>query len=127
MQLSQPLDVGRLSQRIVNHRPLASSEFQIHPHRLQNRQEIAEDDRRIHAQPADRGEHHLGCEAWIFAQLHEADFLSHASVFWQIAAGLPHQPDGSPLHGLAPAGSHHERLTEAIGGYNRCHAGSITR
>ena len=59
-ELPDPRHIPRRADRIVDHRTLASGELQIEPHRLEDREEIAEDDRRVDPQPVHRREHHLG-------------------------------------------------------------------
>ena len=46
-ELPDPRHIPRRADRIVDHRTLASGELQIEPHRLEDREEIAENDRRI--------------------------------------------------------------------------------
>jgi hypothetical protein len=99
----------------VDHRPLARGELEFEPHRFEQRQEVAEDDRRIDPEPLDRGNHHFGGEPRRLAEFEKPDLRPDLPVFRQIPAGLPHQPDGRPLDRLAAAGFEQERLLAGIG------------
>ena len=56
-QLRHAIHVGRFSYRIVNHGAFALFIFQIEAHRLQDRQQIRKDNRRVHSQSLDRRHH----------------------------------------------------------------------
>ena len=114
LQLMEPLHVGRFSKRIVDHRALPHRELKIHAHRLEDGEQIAEDDRRIDTEPVDRGDHHFRRQSRILHQPHEVNLLPHAAVFRQVAARLSHQPHGRAFHRLAAAGPHEQRLTATI-------------
>ena len=94
---------------VVDHRPFAVGELEVEPHRLEDREEVAEDDRRIDAEPCDGRDHHLGGEPRRLAQFEEADLVADGPVFGEVAAGLPHQPDGGPFHRLHAARPEQER------------------
>ena len=71
-QLEDAIDVGRRADGVVDHRPFALGEIQLQAHRLQDRQQVGEDDRRIDAQPLDGGTHDLAAELRVLAQLEKA-------------------------------------------------------
>jgi hypothetical protein len=114
-ELADPAHVPRLADGVVDYRPLAGGELQLEAHRLEDRQQVAEDDRRIDAEPLHGGDHHLGREPRVLAQLHEAHLLAHRPVLGEVAARLPHQPDRRPLDRLAATGPHHQGATARIG------------
>ena len=68
-QLDHAVDIGRLAHRVVNHRPFALRELEVHAHRLEDRQQIGEHDRRVDAQPLDGRAHDLAAQLRIAAQL----------------------------------------------------------
>ena len=109
VEFEHPADVVRRPHGVVDHRALAVGELEIEPHRLEDREQVAEDDRGIDAEPLDRGDHHLGAEPRILAELEEADRVADGPVFGEIAARLPHQPDGRAFHRLEAAGPQQER------------------
>ena len=111
-----PIQIGRLTHRIVDHRSLAGREFEVEPHRFEDRQQVAEDDGCIDAEPLDRGDHHLGGEAGCLAEFQEAHVLADGPVLRQIPACLPHQPDRRAFHRFAPARAHEQSLLAGIGG-----------
>jgi len=115
VELREPAHVCRRPDRVVDHRAPRQPRIEIHPHRFENWQQIAEDDRRIDPEAVDRREHHFGRQPRVFAEFEKPDLLADGPVFGQVAAGLPHQPDGRPLHGLQAAGPHHGRLPAALG------------
>ena len=97
-------DLGRIIQRLEP-RTLADLEAHGAAERIGDHQNVGEDDRRIEAEPADRLQRHLGGQFRIEAEIEEAAGLgAHLAIFRQIAAGLPHHPDGRD--GLPLAGEH---------------------
>ena len=56
----------------------------------------------------------------VAAQIEERSPLADAPVFGQVTTGLPHQPDGGAVHGLAAT-----RAQEALGGIEAIHIGGI--
>ena len=62
-QFAHAIDIAGRAHGIMDHRPFAVRELQIKTHRLQNGQQIGENDRRIDADAIDRGDHHLGAQA----------------------------------------------------------------
>ena len=116
-EFQQAIDVGGRADRIVQHRPLAGRELQVDAHRFEDQQQVGEDDGRIDAEPLDRGEHDLGGEVGILAQIEKRGRSPQFAILGHIAAGLPHQPDGRPLDRLAADGLHQE----AIGAFQGRH------
>src|SRR5688572_28223046 len=59
LQLVEPVDFAGFTDRVVNDRYFAVGELQVEPHRLQNRQQVGEDDRGVDPQLVHRSTHHL--------------------------------------------------------------------
>ena len=91
--LDEPLDVGTRPHRPLDHRPVTRRELEPDAHRLDDQQDVGEEDRGVHAEPLDREDRHLRRGLRVLAQVEEPQARPHGAVLGQIAAGLPHQPD----------------------------------
>ncbi len=103
-QFPQAINVGRRADGVAQHGAFAAGEIQPQAHRLENQQQVGEQDRRIDAQPLDRLDHHLRAQGGIFAQPEKTDLRAQFAVLGQVAPGLPHEPDGDVPCGFAPHG-----------------------
>ena len=52
--------VGRIADRVMDHRSFTNGEFELQPHRLQDRQQVTEDDCGIDTESMNRGDHYFG-------------------------------------------------------------------
>ena len=82
---------------------------------LEGHEDVAEEDGRVDAELVDGHQRHVRAERGRTAELHERHLVAHGLVGGHVAAGLPHDPDGRPVHRLAAAGAQ-----EALG---RVHGG----
>ena len=71
-------------------------------------EDVAEDDRGVHAEDVHRLQRHLDGQLGRAHHREEVGALAHRAVLGQIAAGLAHHPHGRPLDRLAPAGAEEE-------------------
>ena len=110
LQLDEAVNVGGGADRTAELRPSPRGKGQVKPHRLEDQQQVGEDDRRIHAQPLDRRQHDLGAEVGPFAQLQKAHAAAHGAILGQVTARLPHQPNRRPRNRLAPGRFHHRAV-----------------
>jgi hypothetical protein len=93
---------GRLvADGAVDHRPFAPGELEPDAERLDDQQDVGEEDRRVDAEPRDRLERDLRRRLRIARELEEAVALAHGAIFRQVAAGLPHEPHRRVRSGLA--------------------------
>jgi hypothetical protein len=99
----QAVDVCGNAERLLHHRPHALHELHVDSHREHRRHDVGEEHGRIDAVARHRLERHLGAEFRRSGQLEEPVALSERPVLRKRAAGLPHEPDRSPLDRLAPA------------------------
>ena len=83
-QFPQTIDVGRRTDGVVQHGSFAAGEVQTQAHRLENQQQIGEQDRRIDAQPVDRLDHHLGTQGRIFTEPEKTDLRAQLAVLRQV-------------------------------------------
>ena len=80
IHLPQPFDVSRGLQGIVQHRPVAGAEFELHAHRFENQQDVGENDGRVDAQALDGVHRYLGGQVRRFAQFEERHLRAHLPV-----------------------------------------------
>jgi hypothetical protein len=106
LELPQPLNVSRLSHRVVNHRTLAHRELQLNPQRFQDQQNIRKNNRRINPQPLNRRHRHLSRELRLLTQLQKRRPCAHLPILAHIPPRLAHQPDRRIRHRLPPARPH---------------------
>src|SRR5262244_2599017 len=97
--------MGSAANRILNHGPISLCVFQSHAHRLEQKQDVGEQDRGIHSQTFDRRHGDLGGQVGAFAKVEELVPCAELPVFLHVASGLTHQPYGGVGALLATAGS----------------------
>ncbi len=71
LQCAESIHIGRLAERIVNHRAFAADIFQIHSHGLQHRQQIRKQNGRVDTQDFPRRHGHFTGQLRCGAQLNE--------------------------------------------------------
>src|SRR5215216_3788464 len=76
---------------------------QAHTHGLRHHEDVAKNDRGIHAELVHRLERHLYGEVRSAHHGEEVRALPHGTVLGQVAAGLAHHPDRRAFQGLTPA------------------------
>ena len=99
-----PIDVRSRSHRVVNDRPFALGKFELKPQRLEDQQDVGEQNRGVDAQHFGGGDGHFRGQVGPFAQLEERNFRANGPILGHVPAGLPHQPDRRDVRRLAPAG-----------------------
>ena len=100
----QALDVGRRVQREIHLDAAAVAKFVALAEAFGDHEDVAEQNRRVEVEPADRLERDLGGEFGRPDQFQKGMLFLQFAVFRQGAAGLPHQPDGRAIHRAAMAG-----------------------
>ena len=80
--------------------PTPAPDLDAEADRVQREDDVREQDRRVHAVPADRLHRDLGGDRGVVAELEQAPGAAQGAVLGQRAAGLPHEPDGRALDGL---------------------------
>ena len=88
----QARDVGLAAHGTVDHRPLALGELEPHAERLDDQQDIGEEDRRVDAEPLDRLQRDLGRRLRRLGELEERVTRAQRAVLRQVASGLAHEP-----------------------------------
>ena len=78
---------------IIDHAALAGDKLQLQPHRLDGKQQVGENDRRIHIQNLDGLKRHGRSQIRPLADLKDSVARTDIPVRLQVAAGLPHEPD----------------------------------
>ena len=106
--------VGNVKLRRVGHRRIdhgadAFDELHVDAHREDRGHDVREHHGRVDAVPPHRLQRHLRAELGLARDLPERVALAERAVLRQRPAGLPHEPDGRPLDGLAPGGAHEQR------------------
>ena len=91
----EPRDRGLAAEGAMDDRALSLRELEPDAERLDDQQDVGEEDRRVDAQPRDGLERDLGRRLGVASELEEPVPLAHRAVFRQVAPGLPHEPDGS--------------------------------
>ena len=90
----------------VDDRPDAVHEAHIDADARERRGDVGEQDRRVHAQPADRLERDLGAQRRVAPRSARASPRSRMARYsGKRAAGLAHEPDGRRVDRLPPAGA----------------------
>src|SRR2546427_11937309 len=84
---------------------LFRSELEPDVERLDDQENVGEQDRRVHAQTVDGLERDLRRRLRVPTKLQEAEPLPHRAVLGEVAAGLAHEPDGRVRHRLAARGA----------------------
>jgi hypothetical protein len=93
----------------MQHRPLALRELQSDVERLDDEQDVGEEDRRVHAEAPHRLQRDLGGRLGVAAQLEEAVARAQRAVLRQVAARLPHEPHRRDRRRLTPGRAQQQR------------------
>ncbi len=94
-------------------RTLPVDEIEAKPHRIGHSEDVGKQDGRIKRIAAHRLHRDLAGPFRILTQIHErSGARPHGTIFGQVAASLPHEPDGRLIDGLAPQGA--EKTVAAI-------------
>src|SRR5256885_13420658 len=75
--------------------PFALRELEADTERLDDQEDVGEEDRRVDAEAVDGLQRDFGRRLRVPGKLEESVPLAHRPILRQIAAGLPHEPDGS--------------------------------
>ncbi len=94
----------------MDHRAVALRELEPDAERLEDEQDVGEEDRGVDAEPLDRLERDLGGRLGSCAELEEAEALAHRAVLGHVAAGLAHEPDRRVRRRLAASGAEQGRI-----------------
>ena len=115
LQRPEPVEVGRGPDRLGDHRPDPGHDVEVDADRLERHDDVAEQDRRVHAVPAHRLQGDLGDELRRPAGLEHRDALAEPAVLRQRPARLAHEPDRRVRHRLASAGAQERRVLHGRG------------
>ena len=86
-----------------DHRPDAGLDVEVDADGLERQHDVGEEDRRVHAVPADRLQRDLDDQLGVHAGLEHPDALAQLEVLRQRPAGLAHEPDRRVRDRLAAA------------------------
>ena len=89
----------------MDDRALALGELEPDAERLDDQQNVGEEDRRIDAQTGDGLQRDLGGRLRISGELEKAVALAHRAVLRHVAAGLAHEPHRRVRRRLAAGGA----------------------
>ena len=92
-QRANATEIVERANRVMDGGTVARRVLQVESHRLQDRKQVGEKDRRINSEHPLGGERHLGGQIRAFAQFKKRNAIPHDPVFGQIATGLPHNPN----------------------------------
>jgi hypothetical protein len=106
--VAQAAEIVCRSQRLMKPGAHALVDRERHAHGLRDNQDVAEDDRRVDAEPVHRLQRHLDGQLRRPDHGQEVGPLAHSPVLGQVAPRLAHHPHGWPLDRLAPAGPKEE-------------------
>ncbi len=106
------LDVRLPAHRLGDVRALARREAQPQPQRLEGKQDVGEQDRRIHAEALDRLERHLSGQLGSVTEIEDGVLLAQLAVLWHVASGLPHEPHRRDVGAFPAAGLKKAQLRE---------------
>ncbi len=99
---AEAVDIGRTTQRAFEFRTFALGEVQTEAHRVRNRQDVGEQNRRVEIETAQRLQGYLAGELGVFAQVEKtACLLARGSILGQVTPRLAHDPDRRGVGGLA--------------------------
>ena len=101
--------------------PFALDEVEGDAHRLERQQQIGKQDGGVHLDAADRLQRDLGGQVGRPTQLQKRVVLAERSIFGHVPAGLPHEPDGRAIDGLAPAGAEKSALAHPGASDHACY------
>ena len=116
MRLGQRVDVRAAAQRTANRRAVARGEFQPDAERLQNQQNVGEQNRRVHPEAFHRLDGDLRGQVGRLAEFEKRDARAQRPIFGHVAAGLAHEPDGRERRRLPSTRPQKDR------GFSRRHA-----
>ena len=119
LERSQLLEVALRADRRRDHRSDSRLDVEVDPDRLEGHHDVAEQDRRVHAVPANRLHRDLGDEVGAAARVEHRDALAQPAVLRQRPAGLAHEPHRRVRHGLAAAGAQEGRVGQLVGRHRR--------
>lgn len=106
------VDVAWFADGVVDDGSIAPGEFEVQPERLEDEQDIGEEDGGVDAELFGGGDGDLGGEFGGLAELEEPDPRAQGSIFKHITTCLAHEPDGRDGRGLAPAGAEEGAVVE---------------
>ena len=106
----QAVDVGRGTDRVLDHRAHAFDELDVEAHGQHRRHDVREENGGIDAVTLHRLERHLRAELRRSGQLEEAVTLSQRPVLGKRTPRLAHEPHRRALDRLAAAGADEKRL-----------------
>src|SRR5205807_7413644 len=98
-------DLCLVAQGAPDEGALAPGELEPDVERLDDQENIGEQDRGIDAQTVDGLERHFRRGLGVPAELEEPEPLAHRTVLRQVAARLAHEPDGGVRHRRAARGA----------------------
>ena len=98
------IHVVRGADGIADHRTFALLVAQLEAHRLHRKQQVREDDGRIHIQRFHRLQRDGRRQVGPLAHFEDPVLLADLAVLLHVAAGLPHEPHRPHIGGPAPAG-----------------------
>src|SRR5207253_2526218 len=100
-------------------RSLTTGIFQLETHRLDDEQDIGEEDGGVRPDPFRRRNGYFRDQLRVLTQLEERYPLAQIAVFLHVAPRLPHQPDRRERYRLPPAGAHERRVQPFRRGFRR--------
>ena len=99
----EPRDVRRRAQSEVHLNPVIFVKAIFLSQTFGDDENVAEQNRRIKIEPADRLKRHFGGEFGRLDQFKEGMFFLEFAIFRQCASRLPHEPDRRAVNGFAVA------------------------
>ena len=108
--LAQSAEVGGVQKLGPDVWPFVAAVEKLEPKRLRDKEKIGKDDSSVHTEFVRRGHRDSSGEVRVFAKLEKRHAGAKLAVFLHVAARLAHQPNGSPLDGLAAACLHQKRV-----------------
>jgi len=98
-------DLGLAAQRALDLRALTPAELEPDPERLDDQENIGEEDRRVDAETLDGLERDRRRRLRVPAELEEPEPFPHRTVLGQVAARLTHEPHGGVRRRLTARGA----------------------
>src|SRR4030095_1456779 len=90
--LAEPIDVGGAAHRPVDDGSVTLGELQADAERLEDEQDVGEDDRGVDPELLDGHHRHLGGGIGRLAELEEPELLADGAILRLVASRLPHEP-----------------------------------
>ena len=100
--IRNPVDLRGRTNRIQNLRSMIIGELEADLKRLEDQQNVGEDDPRIHTKLIDRSNRHLTSKLRRLAELDEANPLTQRPILGLITPRLPHDPNRGVRSRLPP-------------------------